>query len=127
MAKRRALVAVPRSRAIAGWLSLSFLIPFALLIALFTLKVPLGQGYFIYRYSPARDQRAIAAVYALPLGGVACAAVWMLAQRSVARRRIGLALLALAAIGAGAWGWLAPPQAMTQHFFNFTSPSNDGA
>src|SRR5206468_13063841 len=125
MPRRHDIVPVPPSRAIAGWLSLSFLIPFALVLALYALKVPLGQGYFVYRYSPVRHLRAVGAVYSLPVTALACAAVWLLGRRGATQRGLGLALFIASVLAMAAWAWLAPPQAMTQQMFNLTSPSSD--
>src|SRR5205823_8006980 len=117
----------PRSRVIAGWISVSFVVPFAFLIVLHALRIPLGQGYFHYRYSPVRELRAPRAMAMLPVAAAAAAGVWLLARRSRNARRGGGVLLVLSALAIGAWGWLGPPQAFTQNFFNLTSPSSDGA
>src|SRR5438874_7389416 len=127
MPRRLATVPVPRSRAIAGWLSLSFVIPFAIVLILYALKIPLGQGYFVYRWSPVRELRVWGALAIVPVATGAGAAVWLLAKRAATARRAGLALFITAIVVAGAWAWLAPPQAMTQQMFKLTSPSSDGA
>ena len=127
MARRLTPVTVARSRAIAGWLSISFVVPFALLLVLYALSVPLGQGYFRYRYSPVREMRSVRALAMLPVMGMACAGVWLLARRAASARRAGAAVMVLAMIAAGVWGWLGPPEPLTQQMFNLTSPSSDGA
>jgi hypothetical protein len=127
MPRRSAPVAVPRSRAIAGWLSLSFVLPFAFILILFARGTPLGQGYFVYRWSPVRHLRAAGALWIIPAMALAGGAVWLMAGKSTNARRGGLALFVLSVVAAGAWAWLAPPQAMTQEMFNLTSPSSDGA
>ena len=125
---RRAQVQPPaRSRAIAGWLSISFVAPFAFILILYARNIPLGQGYFLYRWSPVRELRAPAAVWIAPVIGLACGAVWLATRKTAGTRRGGVALFVVTVATLAAWSWLAPPQAMTQQMFNLTSPSSDGA
>jgi len=117
----------PRSRAIIGWLSLSFVVPFIAILILYSRSIPLGQGYFLYRWSPVRELRAPAAVWIAPVIALACGAVWLATRKSITARRGAVALFLASLVAAAAWAWLAPPQAMTQQMFNLTSPSSDGA
>src|SRR3954451_7650056 len=94
-AKPRAAAAAvppPRSRAIAGWLGLSFVLGSAALIILSTLRVPLGQGYFFFRYSDITAMRTIRATPALAVAAAFCGAVWLLGNRDARRRRAGVAV-----------------------------------
>jgi hypothetical protein len=116
-----------RSRAVAGWLSLSFVLPFIAILMLYARNIPLGQGYFLYRWSPVRELRAPAAVWIAPVILLACGAVWLAARKNVVARRGGIGLFFMTLVAAASWGWIAPPQAMTQQMFNLTSPSSDGA
>jgi hypothetical protein len=125
--RRSSVVPIPRSRAIGGWLALSFVIPFAFLLILSSLDVQLGQGYFFFRYSQLRSIRTMRALPMVPIAGVFCGSVWMLSRAARARRLIGFALFFAALIGTGAWAWWAPPQPLTQNMFNMTSLSTDGS
>lgn len=109
-------------------LGAAFILPFAILLACAALEVPMGQGYFWFRYSPVRAERTLRALPAVALGGIAAGAVWTLAARRPRRDRLAAGtVLAAAAVGAGAWVWWAPPVPMNQQWFNITSLSTDGA
>jgi hypothetical protein len=104
-----------RSRAYPLWLYGSFALGLLILLACFLANVPLGQGYFILRYSPIVEFRLYRTLMVLPVGAAACGAVWALSHPG--RRSyhvVGLGLLAAAMLGFGAWAWWAPPSAITR-------------
>src|SRR5438874_7335019 len=114
----RKIVSAPRSGFIAAGLGISFALTLAIILILMAFQVRLGQGYFAYRYSPVREARTPRALAALPVVGLACAAVYLLSRREKNRRRMGLAAFVLAMLLGGAWcGWAAPSPLM-QHMFN---------
>ncbi|MEO6437052.1 MAG: hypothetical protein ABIP55_15015 [Tepidisphaeraceae bacterium] len=121
------LVPIPRSRMVAGLLAISFILPFAILLPLMALDVRIGQGYFAFRYSPVRAARTARTAPVLAIAAAAGAGVWMLAKADRSKRRVGVALLGAAMLGAGGWVWWAPPSPMNQQFFNARSFSTDGA
>ena len=98
-----AKVAAPPSRAIAGWLAISFVLGFAALIVLATLSVPLGQGYFFFRYSDLRGLRTLRALPVLLVAGGFCGAVHLLMRPERRRRRSGVLLLCAALLAMGGW------------------------
>lgn len=103
-------------------------IPLFALILLWIWGVPLGKpDKFVYLYSPLVGVRLMMVVVAAPIAAAAGAGVWLLGDRHAGRRRMGLAVSGIAAIGIAAWTYGAPPQAVEQHVFNMMSPSHDGA
>jgi len=123
----RRLVSAPRSRFIAAGLGISFALSLAAILVLLAFNVRLGQGYFAYRFSPVRELRTPRALAALPVVALGCGAIYLLSQGAASLRRVGVVLFVLTWLGAAAWGWWGPPSPVTQHMFNFTSPSSDGA
>jgi hypothetical protein len=125
----RRIVPIPRSRLVATLLGATFVLPFVVILILHSLDVRIGQGYFAYRWTPVRALRTTRALAIIPIAGLACGAVWMLASaggRSTRPLR-GVGLLVVAMIAAGVWILWAPPSPLTQQMFNLTSPSSDGA
>src|SRR5881275_2218564 len=118
MARRAPTQPPAQSRAVLGWLSLSFVVPFLAILILYARHIPLGQGYFLYRWSPVRELRAPAAIWIVPVIALACGSIWLATRRTVAARRGAVALFGFAMVAAAIWAWLAPPQAMTQQMFN---------
>lgn len=109
-------------------LVLAAAIPLLALILLWIGAVPLGKpDKFVYLYSPLVGARLMMVIVAAPVAAAAGAGVWLLGDAQARRRRAGLALVALSAIGLAAWTYSAPPQAVEQHVFNMMSPSHDGA
>src|SRR4051794_32952164 len=110
------LVRPKRSFALLAWLLGSSVIVLLVLLVLFFSDVPLGQGYFILRYSPVADwrlERTMSLI--LVVGSLACGAVWALAHRHIRSYQVtGLVLLALAAVGAALWIPLGPPKPLNQ-------------
>src|SRR4051812_3778412 len=89
-----------RSRALPIWLYGSFALGLLILLACFFAGMPLGQGYFILRYSPLADVRLSRTLLVLPGGAMACGAVWALAHGDRRSHHVvGLGLLAVAMIG----------------------------
>lgn len=130
MANRRATAhpARPaRSLSLGLWLWGSCLITLGAAVALFFADVRLGQGYFAILYSPVADWRLQRAIPSLLLASAAAGSVWALAQRDQSSRIAGRIILSLFMVGAGVWVWWAPPDPASQHAFNFTSRSADGA
>jgi hypothetical protein len=99
------------------------------LLALFLSDVPLGQGYFLIRYSPFADWRLERTMpLVLVIASLVCGAVWTLAHRHLRPHVVtGFVLLVLASLAAAAWIAWAPPEPMNQMTFNGTSMSTDGA
>jgi hypothetical protein len=99
------------------------------LLVLFLSDVPLGQGYFLVRYSPLAEWRLERTLpLVLVVESLICGAVWTLAHRHLRSYVFaGLVLLVIASVGAAAWiGW-GPPKPLNQMTFNGTSLSTDGA
>ena len=113
------------SRFVVFFLALSIINPFAILLTFLGLNIRFGQGYFAYRYSPVRELRVPRAAFVLPIGLLACGAVWFLAQSR--RRLIGMILFAAVLCLSAVWSFWLPPQFMTQQMYGMTSPSCDGA
>src|SRR5581483_9257687 len=136
MAKRRAsrakVAAAPwvpqrRSRVIVLAAALAWMIPVGALNALFRFQVPLGQpGAIYYRYSVVWLIRLQRCWPIFPLLLLVLLAIRLLADRR-SRSMLGLAVGAAALAGLCAWTWWLPPLPISQHFFNFSSPSQDGA
>jgi hypothetical protein len=99
------------------------------LLVLFLSDVPLGQGYFILRYSPVAEWRLERTIpLVLVVESLACGAVWTLAHRHFRSYVLaGWVLLIIASAGAAAWIWWGPPKPLNQMTFNGTSLSTDGA
>lgn len=99
------------------------------LFILFLSDVPLGQGYFIIRYSPVADWRLERTMpLVLIVEALVCGGVWTLAHRHLRTYVLtGLVLLVIASVSAAAWIWWAPPRPLNQMAFNGTSMSTDGA
>jgi hypothetical protein len=129
VATTRAPAPIPRppSRAIAGLLGASFVVPLGIILLLVALDVRLGQGYFAYRYSPVRNLRTPRALPAVVVGAAVAGALVLLNKRQRDKTFAAHAILIAAAFGAGAWCWFAPPAYVNQQMFNMTSPSSDGA
>ena len=90
--------------------------------------VPLGEsGKFIYRYSPFFVRHLQAALLLLPIAGGILLAGRLLCASKILWQRIGVAVLALVVASLAAWTWWAPPNALSQHAFNLSSPAHDGA
>lgn len=123
-------------------LLLATALPLAVHLLLFQLNVPLGcPGRFVYLYSPIYVMRLERLPSFVPAGALLALGVY-LAARSETREDtpstkpptsrkltrwsghlsalLGLVLLAVAA-------YRAPPQHLSQHYFNANSPSHDGA
>ena len=58
---RRPITPAGPSTTIRIWLGVSFTLILGTLLLLASIKQPLGQGYFVYRYSPVREVRTIRA------------------------------------------------------------------
>ncbi|MGE3180817.1 MAG: hypothetical protein AB7N71_04245 [Phycisphaerae bacterium] len=99
------------------------LIPIAALFALAALDVPLGKpGKFTYLYSPFYLIRALRLPWLVPILLLAWFAV-----RTPSRRAVPFWLMLVAVVAIAIWNFLAPPRYVSQHAFNFVSPSHDGA
>jgi hypothetical protein len=116
-------------RAFVVWLIAPAVLVLFALLALFFRDVPLGQGYFLLRYSPVADWRLERTMpLVLVVESLVCGAVWTLAHRHLRSYVLtGLVLLSLAGLGAAAWVWWGPPKPLNQMAFNGTSMSTDGA
>src|SRR4051794_23485211 len=76
------LVRPPRSFALAAFLFGSAAVLLLALFVLFLSGVPLGQGYFILRYSPVAEWRLERTMPLVLVGeSLICGAVWTLAHR----------------------------------------------
>lgn len=105
----------------------AWIVPALTLRALFDLNVPLGEsGAFVYRYSVVWVLRLERCWPLIPLTAAAVGAAWLFA-RSATRHWLALGASAIVIIGLAAWTWWLPPEPVSQHFFNFSSPSQDGA
>lgn len=124
---RNVAVRPARSRKIVGWLIGSAVVTLAALMLLAAIDVPLGQGFFFYRYSSFREARTVRALAIAPVALGAVASVVMLGSAARSLRRAGLGLLLLCAVGASAWIWWAPPLPWDQQAFTFRNMSSDGA
>src|ERR1044072_9513433 len=116
-------VPVPESRTVTTWLGGSFVLTLGALLFLIALRVPLGQGYFFYRYSPLRELRTIRV---LPCLLIAAPAIGALGLVSLRRTSGAVVLLALV-VAETLWIIWAPPRPVAQHSFNLSSLSSDGA
>jgi hypothetical protein len=118
-----------RSFAVAALLFGSATLVLLTLFVLFLSDVPLGQGYFLLRYSPVAEWRLERTMpLVLVVESLACGAVWTLAHRHLRSYVVtGLILLVMASVGAAAWIWWGPPRPLNQMTFNGTSMSTDGA
>lgn len=104
---------------------LATLLPIALLYAF---QIPLGESAkLVYRYTSVLPVRLLAIILLLPAVLLVAAAVWLLASTRPAARWGGYTCGALAITAALVWNFWAPPQQIMQHWFNFRSPSHDGA
>ncbi|NUQ50774.1 MAG: hypothetical protein HUU27_12775, partial [Phycisphaerae bacterium] len=104
------------------------LAPLAALALLSAFDVPLGlPGRFVYPYSPVVGERLRALPW-VPLlaAAIGLGAAWSQDSRRV-RRIGGQALFWIGCVAGGAWSFVAPPQFVSQHYFNMVSPSHDGA
>jgi hypothetical protein len=118
----------PSDRRLWHVLVLAAVGPLAVLTLLTRQDVPLGcPDRLVYPYSPLAAVRLAAASIAVLIALVLGLAVWLAASSSPRRRRIGLLLAAVGAVGLGVWSYLAPPAHFSQHVFNTQSPSQDGA
>src|SRR5205823_14499289 len=106
---------LPRSRTILALLGASFTFTLGAMLVLRALHVPLGQGYFVYRYSPLPETRTLRTFPLLLVAALACGAIHMLIRN---RRRAGTSLLLLAMLAAAAWVLWAPPRPLEQHSYN---------
>lgn len=103
-------------------------LPVGALLVLRALDVPLGQpGRFTYLYSELASLRQRSLPAGLILAAAAATGIWLLAGAACRARIAGGALATLAVGGLAAWAYLAPPAHLSQHVFNFQSPSHDGA
>jgi hypothetical protein len=117
---------MPRPRPI-----FAVLFPAAILLGvtvlLFQLKVPLGQGSLVYRWSELEAYkltRTPAGLFAVALMAVA---VLCLYSRRANARRLGGVMMVAGWLGLVAWTMFAPPSPRMQHLINGVSPSQDGA
>ena len=109
-------------------LALAALVPLAVGVVLFQLDVPLGKpGTLVYPYSPIVVRRIAALPVAVLLALVLAGATWLAASGSKVRRRAGLLFVGVGCIVIAGWSFFAPPDCLSQHFFNMLSPSHDGA
>lgn len=110
-------------------LALAVLLPLIAHALLFAANVPLGKpNELAYPYSEFVTWRARSLPAALLIGalfGWCILRAFISAQH--ARRNILLAMFALGFVLLGVWSYTAPPAYRSQHFFNMTSPSQDGA
>lgn len=99
------------------------------LLLLWACAIPLGEtGVLVYRYSPFFSARALSAAMLLPVFVVLLIVLHLLTSSLPSSRQKAGATLYFVVIAIFAiWGWWAPPYPMGQHWFNFTSPSHDGA
>lgn len=95
------------------------------LLFLHSYSVPLGQGSFVYRYSPLADTRVISSLFAVP--GIALL-YWVIRSADSSRLGTRRTLLAGAAfLYLACFVYFAIPGAIRQHYVNFLSPSHEGA
>ena len=126
-ARKSPTVKPRRSLALVAFLLGSSLLALGILFLLFLSDVRLGQGFFAVRYSPLPQWRLERTVVMLAVGACACGAAWALAQRGRGYLVTGYVLLASALAGFAVFAWYGPPEPLSQHAFNMTSPSADGA
>jgi hypothetical protein len=102
--------------------------PLTALVLLTAFDVPLGlPGKFVYPYSPVVGERLRALPWVLPVAAaIGLGAAWSQDSRR-ARRIGGQALFWTGCAAGGVWSFVAPPQFVSQHYFNMVSPSHDGA
>lgn len=107
---------------------LAAVVPVAALAVLDLAGVPLGKpGTLVYPYSDFLALRLATLPWlALPVALLAAGCWWTFGE-SRRRKWLGLALAATGVLGVGVWTFFAPPRFASQHFFNFSSPSQDGA
>jgi len=109
-------------------LALAALLPLAVGLVLFQLDVPLGKpGTLVYPYSPIVARRVTALPVAVLLALVLAVGTWLAASGGKLRRRRGLLLVGVGCVAVAGWSFFAPPDCLSQHFFNMLSPSHDGA
>lgn len=109
-------------------LVLAAALPCVVLAALRSLDVPLGKpGKFTYLYSPLLAERIQALLGGVAATAVCTAGVWYLGADTTRRRRLGGWLSGGGASALAVWSFVAPPAFRSQHVFNATSPSHDGA
>jgi hypothetical protein len=118
-----------RSFVLLGLLLGSAVLFLLALLVLFLRDVPLGQGYFLIRYSPVADWRLERTMpLVLVVESLVCGAVWTLAHRHLRPHVVtGFVLFVLASLAAAGWIAWAPPEPINQMTFNGTSMSTDGA
>lgn len=109
-------------------LLLAAFVPVAAVALLHLAGVPLGKpGTLVYPYSEFLGLRLATLPWlVLPLALLATGS-WLTFAESRRRQRLGLALAAAGVLGVGIWTFFAPPRFASQHFFNLSSPSQDGA
>ncbi len=122
--------AAPRSslRRPIALLVLGAALPCLVLAALRATDVPLGKpGKFTYLYSPLLTERVQALLGGVAASAVCVAGVWHLGADVDRQRRLGGWLTGGGAAALAVWSFVAPPAFRSQHVFNATSPSHDGA
>jgi hypothetical protein len=118
----------PRSnRRIVLWLVGSSALVLVAVAVLRQADVQLGQGSFVYRYSQLNFVRLLRCIPALLLAAAGVGALWLWSRPQRDRRRLGAALAVLMAALLAVWTWWGPPAPITQHTFNLSSPSHEGA
>jgi hypothetical protein len=120
----------PRTADRLDWqlLALSALVPLAATVLLFNLNVPLGKPEkFVYLYSPIVPQRLVALRWAFLVAALLGGGAWLAFSQRRWLRRAGLIVMAAGCLGGSVWAYFAPPHFCDQHFFNMSSPSQDGA
>ncbi|MEW6252186.1 MAG: hypothetical protein AB1716_16225, partial [Planctomycetota bacterium] len=124
--------APPGTRRLAARLWLPLLIgavlPLVVHLLLYVAQVPLGYpGRAVNPYSPIIGQRLANVPVAALVGTLIGWAVWRAGTTSGRNRTLAVGLVAVAALGVGAWSFHAPPEYRTQHVLNMHSPAQDGA
>jgi len=109
-------------------LALAAFLPLAVGVVLYQLDVPLGKpGTLVYPYSPLVALRIAELPVAVRLALVLAGATWLAASGGKVRRRAGLLLAGVGCVAVAGWSFFAPPDCLSQHFFNMHSPSHDGS